>query len=653
MRGVRSIPPSAPHDAKAQGVHVALALLLGIGMSGLAGNAALPAETGVGLYPVDQLGGATRAVAVEGTRAYLGTGPRLTVWDLADAARPAEIGRSDPLPGTVAAVALAGGRAFVMCQEAARPGFSLHALNLADPARPRAVASIELEGAPMGIAAANGFLWVAAGSGGLVVVDARQVDRMRVVHRNPRFHALALVIRGSRAFVAFDRRLGGKFTVYDITAPDAPTVDGSFFLDAAGLGLLGPAVVAVNSAEQSVEIVALQFGADAALVPLARLPLDIAPNSRVEMAGSLAFVAGTTGVHVLDLSDPEKPIRLGRIGPPFAQVAGMALVGRRLWLAAGEAGLAVYDVGAGVGAALVAARPDLTNLRHVTASGDVLYAAGGNGGFWTLDIADRGRPRPLARVDLPNVQAVRVEPPLAYLACGRSGLFIVDVQDPARPVVLGVFKTPDTVTDVVVAGGFAYVAGGRSGLRVADVSDPRQPRFVGAVEDLADEPAALALADGRLFVAARSAGLRVFSLADPAAPVEIASYNTPDDAVALATTGATVYVGYSPGGLRAFEVAEAAPLRIRDYLLVAPLLGLATAEDRVLVAAGAGGARLVGWDDAGRLALAGSGGQVPGAVQAAAIAEGGYVYAAAGEHGLYTLAARPSRNIWLPLVQRR
>lgn len=634
-------------------MHTALALLLSLGMSGLAGNAALPTETGVGLYPVDQLGGATMAVAVEGWRAYLGTGPRLTVWDLADPARPAGIGRSDLLPGAVVAVALSGGRAFVLCRDSARPaaqpGFSIHALDLVDPARPRAVASLDLAGAPMGVAASGGFLWVAAGSGGLVVVDVRQVDRLRVAYRDPLLPALAVVIRGSQAFVAG----AGQLVALDISAPGAPRLQGDFAIPATGLGLIGPHVVVANSFEQVIEIITILPGADAEPDFRVRVPLDIAPSSRVTTAGNLAFVAGATGVHVLDLSDPASPTRLGRIGPPFAQIAGMALVSRRLWLAAGEAGLAVYDVAASGGAALVAARPDLTNLRHVAALGDVLYAAGGNGGFWTLDITDRARPRPLAHVDLPNVQAVRVEPPLAYLACGRSGLFIVDIEDPARPAMLGVFKSPDTVTDVVVAGGMAYVAGGRSGLRVADVTDPRQPRFVGAVENLGDEPAALALIGGRLFVAARSAGLHVFSLADPAAPLEIASYNTPDDAVALAATADTVYVGYSPGGLRAFEVAEALPLRIRDYLLVWPVFGLTTAEDRVVVSAGARGAQLIGWDAAGRLAAAGSGGLVTGVVQAAAVAEGGYVYAAAGEHGLYALAARPSQSIWLPLVQRR
>ncbi len=629
-----------------------LALALSIGLSGGAGSLGSPAGAGLGLFPVDQIGGATLAVAVQGNLAYVGTGPRLTVWDLADPARPIQRGQSELLAGLVTTILIDRGHAWVLCRSTDASSFSVQALDLADPARPRAVGALALAGTPMDLAAAGGWLWVAAGGGGTLIVDARQPSRPRLAVKRPD-PAFALEIQGTRAFVLERARL----LVWDATDPSQATPLGGQHIGGNGLGVIGSHLVVVNGFAQVVDVMAIEpvegaAGGEVVLRWLARLPLAIAPGAAMAVAGNLAFVAGTAAVHVLDLGDPTKPVTLSQVRPALATVTGVAASGTRLWLAAGEAGLWVYDVADPMAPRLVAARPDLTQVRDAVAVGDRLYVAAGSGGLWVLDLADRGRPRPLGWLALPDAQAIVVQAPLAYVACGRAGVFVVDVGNPAHPVARSLFKVPDEATDLVVAGGMAYVAGGRSGLRITDVRDPAQPRFVNAVEDLGDEPMALALAD-HLFIAARRAGLRIFSLADPAAPLALARYDTPDDAMALAAGEGRVYVGYAPGGLRAFDVHDPTRPGIEDYFPIGPVLGLTGVGDHVIAAVGAAGIRPVGWDTAGRLAPAGIAGPVAGFAQAAAVTDDGYVYAAAGDHGLYVLAPRPTSSVWLPRLERR
>ena len=66
---------------------------------------------------VGQIGGATKAVAVQEEYAYVGEGPRLTVLDLTDPAAPAVLGKTPPLPGEVREVAVVGNYGYIAAKE--------------------------------------------------------------------------------------------------------------------------------------------------------------------------------------------------------------------------------------------------------------------------------------------------------------------------------------------------------------------------------------------------------------------------------------------------------------------------------------------------------------------------------------------------------
>ncbi len=72
-----------------------------------AGRAAVPqAAPQIGL--LGQLGGESYSVALQGSYAYLGLGPRLAVVNLSDPANPVLAGRSVPLPDIVQGIAVSG-----------------------------------------------------------------------------------------------------------------------------------------------------------------------------------------------------------------------------------------------------------------------------------------------------------------------------------------------------------------------------------------------------------------------------------------------------------------------------------------------------------------------------------------------------------------
>ncbi len=130
---------------------------------------AVPLEE-LSLELVGQVGGASEAVALDGSYAYLGVGPRLVVLSVADASHPAVLGQSPALGGIVHDVAVADGLAYVAA------GHSLHILDISEPARPAARGSLAFtdeayQVAVTGRSPGTRLAYVAAVSAGLRILD--------------------------------------------------------------------------------------------------------------------------------------------------------------------------------------------------------------------------------------------------------------------------------------------------------------------------------------------------------------------------------------------------------------------------------------------------------------------------------------------------
>ncbi len=133
-----------------------------------------PASAGLGVTPaeaqnvelVGQIGGPTHAVAVQGTYAYIGVGPRLVILDVSDPALPTVVGQSDVLPDVVKGVAVAGNYAYVTDWSG-----GLHIINVSNPAAPTETGSYDTQGDAEGVAVTGNYAYVADWYSGLRIVD--------------------------------------------------------------------------------------------------------------------------------------------------------------------------------------------------------------------------------------------------------------------------------------------------------------------------------------------------------------------------------------------------------------------------------------------------------------------------------------------------
>ena len=247
-------------------------------------------------------------------------------------------------------------------------------------------------------------------------------------------------------------------------------------------------------------------------------PVEGGAAQRIELAGSVGFVAlygGDTtrgGLHVLDLSDPSQPRRLGHSSAP-------------------------------------------KDARDVKILGDYVLVADFYSGLHVIDIRNPAAPVPVARYQTAgNPMALAVANGRAYLA-EWSSLRIFDLATVTNPQLLGTYDQYETILrDVKVRSSHAFLAAGGSGLTVIDATRPEQPVRVAQVPT-GGHAYQLQIVGERIFLAAGEEGLEVFDISNPVRPQRVGGAFTFGPAQALDINGDYAYV-VADAGLEIFQLTE-------------------------------------------------------------------------------------------------
>jgi hypothetical protein len=215
----------------------------------------------------------------------------------------------------------------------------------------------------------------------------------------------------------------------------------------------------------------------------------------------------------VDIRDPGQPERrsLKRLPGHPLQVA-MSRDGHLL-VAAGEAGLLVFDVDDATAPRQVGALdlPGMALDVAVAGSGDLALVTAGRDGLFVVDIGVPERPEALSKIMLPGfAYAVDAEQEMVYVASCTT-LNIVKLTDPRNPEHVGAFWVPrGHAKDVDAVGTEVYVAGGEA-LFGYDASDPEWVIWKGYYAE-PDVPGfyvnAVTVRDGIAYIAAGDESVR-------------------------------------------------------------------------------------------------------------------------------------------------
>ena len=605
---------------------------------------------------VGQLGGQTYALAVHGTTVYLGVGPRLVLLDLSAPVSPRLLGQSAPLGAHPHAIAVSGHYIYVAVgrdrREPAGPS-GLHILDVSNPAQPRVVGAYESRGYAVGVALAGTFAYLIEASdragapwtdAGLRILDVSTPSAPRSVGF---FHPGAvggMAVAGATAYVA-----AGALYVLDISDPAHPTEIARYqppgraravalagtlayvttaefartHLDSIGGGLrvvdIGDPVhptelgVARTGAGGNVAVsgtlayVAAHPEAAGAGVPLDLRVVDVSnaanpavvgpsipgsPVFDVQAVGSTVYVAQATGLRILDMSDVNRPVEVGRfVASPLGRAAVRAFAGTHAYaVTAGT--VYVLDVTCPSEPQIVGTHPIRRGVPSATGRlddeppGDGAGADGGVGGVMglalagsyvhvaegrtsdgnnqigaglrILDVADPKQPRevsftPLATMARPTGLAVAGT--RAYVTLRgelqRTGLLILDISNPRVPTEAGFIRMDGEPSGVAVQGTHVYVTSSGGVFTIMDVSHAVQPV---AVASLKASAATAVLAHGRFAYVSDFAQLHIIDIGTPAAPVEVGTY--PGAGYRAASTGTYAFLAGQVAGVHVVDVRD-------------------------------------------------------------------------------------------------
>ena len=233
-------------------------------------------------------------------------------------------------------------------------------------------------------------------------------------------------------------------------------------------------------------------------------PLFFAEFQDMEVVGDRAYIFGVGGFVVIDVSDPENPVQLGRYEPPGHPY-------NRYYRGAVEGDLA-----------LGGAREDLLSVMNLAGGGDPIL------------LTVHGQPGQ-------SYEGVALRNQMAYACRHGDGLEIIDFSQGMIPVTRSEVNGLVNSWDVDLLGDYAYVADGAGGLAVINIADAFAPQHLMSLET-SGSANDVVVGNNLLVVSCGSAGIDVFTLDDPANPVLVGHANTSSLAITADIIGNTVYV---------------------------------------------------------------------------------------------------------------
>ena len=242
---------------------------------------------------------------------------------------------------------------------------------------------------------------------------------------------------------------------------------------------------------------------------------------QLRVVATHAYLAGwASGLHVFDVSNPARPVRVGTYRSD------------------------------GVGEYGVDASGQYAYVTHTHSGGD-------DGGLDVLNVSNPSEPRRVGSCGLANlVYQVRVAGSYAYVigyenVAGDAGrLHIIDIRDPANPVRVGGCSTPSTAQlhNLCVQGHYVF-AGGYCEVHVIDVRDPANPVPIGAYETSVSTTAthSVSVAGDRLCVGGMPS-LELVDISQPAQPALLAEFDFGPGLRSVCVDGSLVYASRGEGG---------------------------------------------------------------------------------------------------------
>ena len=251
------------------------------------------------------------------------------------------------------------------------------------------------------------------------------------------------------------------------------------------------------------------------------------PN-RLQIVGKTAYIANTSSLMVIDVSNPELPLIRDEL-KTTGSILGVSVDDRYAYVADEQEGLSIIDIHD------VATNPILDTFelqrgtRDLTLVGSTSYIINDDRNLTILDASDPSAMTLLGSLALATpISDLAVHDQFAYLS-SDEGLFVVDVSDPTSPALIQQYESFQDITNLQFLGSYLY--GQRlHHLKIYDATDPLALVEVGeySAETVPGEGIVQFTVEGTIAylssgIAINNQSLQIIDLSNPSEP-ELMSY---------------------------------------------------------------------------------------------------------------------------------
>jgi hypothetical protein len=378
------------------------------------------------------------AVAVQGDRTcVVDDQGDLVVLDVSNPASPIAISARTILPAGSADIAIAGGYVYVTGGE----GGGLQVVDLSDPMALTVVGRYGGPGSAVQVFTADDHVYVANPEGAFWIVDVSDPAKPGVAgsYASPfegDTHGPGIAVADGYAHVG----LGDTVRVLDVSDPTNPAEIGVASVSVSaihGLAIHGDHLyvageVAGSRCRPDGGFRVLDASDPAGVREVGGLDVDFGALADAVVEGDLAYVAGWTGLLIIDVSDPTEPAVAGSHYTP-GSARSVAVLGSRppahahAYVADGFFGLRMLDVSTPTATVDEGSYGISTVTRDAAAGDGHIYVTNDAEGLWVLDVATPASPANPRSFHVPGRPRVAAAGHWVYLLDPASGLYLLRV----------------------------------------------------------------------------------------------------------------------------------------------------------------------------------------------------------------------------------
>jgi hypothetical protein len=245
----------------------------------------------------------------------------------------------------------------------------------------------------------------------------------------------------------------------------------------------------------------------------------------IQMIGDLAYVvSGTSGLHIMDLTDPTDPQEIGR-GSWYDwedATGGIYITNNRAYVA-NDCGCSAFDISDPTNP-IQLARWWEDRIQYDIFVHDTIAIIQGEDMQVIADISDLENVQQIGDFGYRMMWPLGMADEYLCMASSEGGLLMFDISDPSQPVEAAQVDTTMTGGLGTIVGDYAYFGTFNNGVRIIDVSNPLQPLEVAYCDsgwccNLTVTNSYLAISKGLT--------LSMWNVADPAHPYQECVFPTP------------------------------------------------------------------------------------------------------------------------------